>query len=119
MTARKATPKNDDAPTPAELEVAAEATEEQAEDKQRTFTFTFDGEDIELEDHWKREGKVPGGLPLLMAGGRDTLHFVSPVIKSIIGLGQMESLMDMGIAGDEWAEVAQAWLQGRGLGNGA
>ena len=111
MTERKKT--TDEETTPAEVEV----TETIAEDKPRTFTFDFDGEELELEDRWKREGKVPGGLPLLMAGGRDALKFVTPVIKSIIGMDQMENLMEMGIAGDEWAEVAQAWLQGRGLGN--
>lgn len=111
MTTRKKT--TDEEATPAEVEV----TDAPEVEGPRTFTYTFDGEDMELEDRWKREGKVPGGLPLLMAGGKDALKFVTPVIKSIIGIDQMEDLMEQGLAGDEWADVAQAWLKGRGLGN--
>lgn len=109
--AEKATIVEHDIPeetSPAEQEVAQTGPME--------FTITIDGEEITLQDHYKRADKLP---PFSLIGnGRGFMKYSTLILEQIIGEDQIAMLMEKGIDQEEFATIVGAWAQGRGLGEG-
>lgn len=107
MTAAKKTAET----TPIEAEVQEETTT-----TPKTFKFTFNGEEIELEDKWDREGELP---PLIALSSTDELagRMITPITEQVIGVDQIIDLITRGLSQNEFVKVVAAWAESRGLKN--
>lgn len=126
-TTRKTTPKaedaspevidHDDADTTPEESAAAAEVDEEGEDTppRRMFTIEVNGETVELEDRWDRDG-IPGGM-MLINKPEYSQKYGPIVMEQLIGEDQLMVLLEGGISTTELAGVITAWGKARGVGN--
>lgn len=100
-----------------EQEVAAETEDEDdgGEKETPTFTIQLNGEDIEVEDRWDRPGKIPP-ISVMFSSDEMAAKMSTPIIVQLIGEDQLYNLITLGLAQDEFALIARAWMESRGLG---
>lgn len=126
-TTRKAAPKaedtlpevieHDDTDTTPEESAAAAEVDEEGEDTppRRTFTIEVNGETVELEDRWDRDG-IPGAM-MLLNKPEYSQKYGPIVMEQLIGEDQLMVLLEGGISTRELAGIIPAWGKARGVGN--
>ena len=106
--------------TTAKKAVESSAIESEVKDETttapKTFKFTFNGEEIELEDKWTRDGELP---PLIALSSTDELagRMITPITEQVIGVDQIIDLITRGLSQNEFVKVVAAWAESRGLKN--
>ena len=106
--------------TTAKKAVESSAIESEVKDETvatpKTFKFTFNGEEIELEDKWDRDGELP---PLIALSSTDELagRMITPITEQVIGVDQIIDLITRGLSQNEFVKVVAAWAESRGLKN--
>lgn len=99
---------DDEDKTPAEREVTTTAP--------MTFTVEIAGEEIELEDRYRKD-KAPGAM--MMIGHESyAAKYLPGLLETLIGEDQtMMVLFEKGASIEEMGNITQAWAEGRGLKN--
>lgn len=97
-------------PTPAEVETI----NEDGEPYRRTLTVMVNGEEIELEDHWRNDDELPFGFSLL-GSQKHAARYIPPVVESVFGEDQMMMLVEKQVGLGEFQNILKAWQESRGL----
>lgn len=102
-------------PTPVEVEVQEESTEEEKEDTRRRFTVEVDGEDVTLIDMWERD-QPPAALAMISKPQYAERYMVS-LLEQLVGEDQLIHLISVGADVEELGAVVAAWSEARGAKN--